>query len=74
MSGEDAWRIMHNYRRAWARGIIETDLFDCPQCGSHSGPCIGKDEFPALKCLSCKNVRTLGSWDIKVMETELAGL
>lgn len=57
------WPIIHEYRRAVANGKALPVL--CPDCKGELVPVAGRDDEPALRCLSCRVVFELGLhvWD-----------
>lgn len=63
MRDEYKWPAMHAYRKAVALG--EAPPIRCPDCRAELVPVIGKKDLPALKCLSCRAVWSIGqdTWD-----------
>lgn len=60
---EDKWPALHAYRRAVAKGLAPA--IKCPDCNDELVPVVARDGDPALKCLYCRTVFSIGlnTWD-----------
>lgn len=58
MASSEDWPLLHDYRRMVRRGLAEP--IRCPQDDTELVPTIYFDNEPALRCLTCRVVYTIG--------------